>query len=168
MYRLILSILCISLITVGCTNRFATSRDPTIDHLVVHKSKREMLLYSNKKLVKKMPIALGSNPIEHKQKEGDGRTPEGRYYINWRNPNSLYNLSLHVSYPNKNDMIAAQKAGVSPGGSIMIHGLPKKPNWPVEEYLQKDWTNGCIAVSNEAIEELFAKVKLNSPIDIYP
>jgi murein L,D-transpeptidase YafK len=139
-----------------------------INHLVVHKSKREMSLYSDDQFVKKVPIALGTNPVAHKQREGDGRTPEGRYFISWRNPQSKYYLSLHISYPNNDDINRAKKQGHSPGGQIMIHGLPKKPKWEAQDYVTKDWTNGCIAVSNDVMDELFKNVVLNSPIDIYP
>lgn len=164
MLRLITLLLSFCLLSTACVG----SRKAPIDHLVVYKAKREMHLYSGNRLIKTVPIALGRNPVLPKQHKGDGRTPEGRYYVTWRNPNSQYTLSLLLSYPNQRDKKRATMAGLSPGGDVMIHGLPKEPKLPDSAYLASDWTEGCIAVSNDVIQELFTQVALNSPIDIYP
>lgn len=161
----LLLLLPLCIFQLGCS--FVPDNKP-IDRLVVYKSKHELHAYSGHKKVLKAPIALGFNPKEPKEREGDGRTPEGRYFIASRNPASKYYLSLHISYPNQQDIKYARQRGYSPGGQIMIHGIPNDPKWPEDDYLTKDWTNGCIAVSNEVIENIFERVVLNAPIDIYP
>src|SRR5215510_6875311 len=93
------------------------------DQVVVNKSRREMLLLRGNVILRQYRIALGRDPVGHKQREGDGRTPEGRYLIDRRNPKSKYHLALHISYPNADDVACAREAGVEPGGDIMIHGL---------------------------------------------
>lgn len=139
-----------------------------IDKLIVHKAKRKMMAYNGDKLVKTYTIALGFNPIGHKQEEGDGRTPEGTYTINDRNPNSGYHKNLGVSYPNDADKAAAKKRNVSPGGDIKIHGLPyNQPDFG-KFHRFNDWTFGCIAVTNDEIDELYIAVKMNAVIQILP
>ncbi len=140
----------------------------TIDRLLVLKSKRQMWAYQGEKLIKIYPIALGFNPIGHKQFEGDGKTPEGIYRINERNPNSAYHKNLGVSYPNKVDKEYAESQGKSPGGLIKIHGLRNGSGSIGRLHLLKDWTHGCIAVTNEEIDELYQSVKHNAEIDIRP
>jgi murein L,D-transpeptidase YafK len=136
--------------------------------IVVDKTKRVMTLYANRKAIKTYRIALGGNPVGHKEQEGDSRTPEGRYVIDAKNPWSSFHLSLRISYPNRRDQAAAAAKGVSPGGQIMIHGTP--------EYLAAlrplgvvpDWTLGCIAVTNAEIEEIYRMVSVGTPIVIKP
>ena len=135
-----------------------------IDKLIVYKSKRKMMAYNGDKLVKTYSIALGFNPVGHKQKEGDGRTPEGKYYINDRNPNSGYHKNLGVSYPNEADKAAAKKKNISPGGDIKIHGLPNNQSDVGKFHSLNDWTFGCIAVTNDEIDELYAAVTKNAVI----
>ena len=139
-----------------------------IDRLVVHKSKRTMSAYSKGKLLKTYPIALGKQPVGHKHFEGDGKTPEGEYRINDRNPNSAYHKNLGVSYPNEADKAYAAAQGKSPGGLIKIHGI--KNGWGSigKRHLQRDWTDGCIAVTDEEIDELYRSVKHNAEIEILP
>ena len=139
-----------------------------IDRLVVHKSKRTMSAYSKGKLLKTYPIALGKQPVGHKHFEGDGKTPEGKYRINDRNPNSAYHKNLGVSYPNEADKTYAAAQGKSPGGLIKIHGI--KNGWGSigKRHLQRDWTDGCIAVTDEEIDELYRSVKHNAEIEILP
>ena len=142
--------------------------DVAIDRLVVYKSQRRMLAYSGKTLMKEYIIALGENPVGHKQFEGDERTPEGLYTINDRNPNSCCHKNLGISYPNAADRAYAQKLGKSPGGAIKIHGLPNGQGYIGKAHRKFDWTNGCIGVTDEEVDELFRSVKVNATIEILP
>lgn len=139
-----------------------------ITRLIVMKSERQMWAYNQDKLVKIYPISLGKSPIGHKQFEGDKKTPEGIYRINERNPNSAYHKNLGISYPNAEDKAYAKLQGKSPGGLIKIHGLPNKFVNIGRQHLRQDWTDGCIAVTNEEIDELFNAVVHNAEIDIRP
>ena len=139
-----------------------------VDHLLVYKSKRRMQAFAGNILLKEYVIALGESPIGHKQFEGDERTPEGRYTINDRNPNSGYHKNLGISYPNEQDIAYAQKMGQSAGGDIKIHGLPNGKGLIGKAHRQFDWTNGCIAVTDEEVDELYRSVKKNAIIDILP
>lgn len=147
----------------------ALAKNIKIDRLIVYKSKREMEAYAKGKLVKTYPISLGKNPIGHKQFEGDKRTPEGIYSINDRNPNSSYHKNLGISYPNQKDRENAQKLGKPAGGAIKIHGM--RNGWGDKigaRHLLKDWTDGCIAVTDPEIDELYRAVKHNAVIEIKP
>lgn len=139
-----------------------------VDLVVVEKSQRKMVLLSDGKTIRTYDVSLGSNPKGHKIRQGDRRTPEGRYIIDYRNPNSRYHRSLHISYPNAGDRARASKKGYSPGGMIMIHGSPN--HWRRAEILLKgiDWTHGCIAVTNAEIEEIWDLVTDGTPIEIRP
>lgn len=137
-----------------------------IDRLVVHKGKRSMEAYSNGTLVKTYTIALGFDPTGHKAFEGDGRTPEGTYTINARNANSAYHKNLGVSYPNAADRAYAKALGKEPGGDIKIHGLRNGRGAIGKFHRWKDWTHGCIAVTDAEIDELFAAVKDGAVIEI--
>lgn len=139
-----------------------------IDRLMVYKSKRQLLAYSNGKLIKTYQIALGQNPIGDKEFEGDKKTPEGLYYINDRNPNSAYHKNLGISYPNDADRAQAKALGKPVGGDIKIHGLRNGMGYIGKSHRLTDWTWGCIAVTNEEIDELYRSVKLGSPIEIFP
>jgi murein L,D-transpeptidase YafK len=130
--------------------------------IVVNKARREMLLLRGESILRTYRIALGRDPVGHKQQEGDGRTPEGRYTIDRRNPQSKYHLSLRISYPNAGDRVRALEAGVEPGGDIMIHGL--KDGLPVPG----DWTQGCIAVTDQEMDEIWNLVAEGTPIVIHP
>jgi murein L,D-transpeptidase YafK len=141
---------------------------PKIDMIIVNKKNRLMALYKNYILIKQYKIALGSSPIGHKLKEGDGKTPEGRYTIVSKNAKSAYHLSLKISYPSKNDVANARKNGNNPGGDIMIHGLKKEFSWLGKFHRFIDWTRGCIAVSNEEIEEIYDAVTIGVPVEIKP
>ena len=143
-------------------------KNTPITRLVVMKSKRQMWAYNQDTLVKIYPISLGKSPIGHKQFEGDKKTPEGIYRINERNPNSAYHKNLGISYPNAEDKAYALSQGKSPGGLIKIHGLPNKFPDIGRQHLRKNWTDGCIAVTNEEIDELFNAVVHNAEIDIRP
>lgn len=142
--------------------------DTQIDKLVVYKSKRQLLAYSNGQLVKTYKISLGTQPIGAKEFEGDKKTPEGLYFINDKNPNSIFHKNLGISYPDKKDIINAKRLGKKAGGDIKIHGLSDNRNYIKKFHRWRDWTAGCIAVTNEEIDELYAAVKIGSPIEIYP
>lgn len=135
---------------------------PRANHIVVSKSNRIMALMNGPTTLKKYDVHLGFAPEGHKIQSGDGRTPEGRYYINRRNPRSDFYLSLGVSYPNEIDLARARAAGVRPGGDIFIHGGPRK----VADMRRRDWTAGCIAVSDDEIEEIWSMVPTGVPITI--
>ena len=138
------------------------------DEVLVVKSTRTLSLLRNGEVIREYPISLGGSPLGHKWQEGDRRTPEGRYVLDWRNPTSRYYRSIHVSYPDLVDATYARMAGVDPGGDIMIHGLPNGfawANWWVGRW---DWTDGCIAVANDAMDEIWAAVRDGTPIVIRP
>ena len=139
---------------------------PRATHILVDKSDRTLTLYNGGKVLKTYTeLQFGAAPIGHKQFEGDERTPEGRYIIDTRNPNSAYHLSLRVSYPNPRDRAYAAARGRSPGGDIFLHG---QPNGLPAGRVPGDWTDGCIALSNEEIEELWVGVPDGTTIDIRP
>lgn len=141
---------------------------PIADQVVVRKAARRLELVSDGAVFKTFPIALGANPEGHKQKEGDQRTPEGTYRLDLRNVNSAFFLAMRVSYPNEDDIRRARARGVNPGNSIMIHGLPNEPRYPLDHYLYADWTDGCIAVSNSAMIDIWLSVPDDTPITILP
>jgi murein L,D-transpeptidase YafK len=137
-----------------------------IELVRVYKSERLMELVSEGKPVRSYSIALGDNPIGHKEREGDERTPEGRYILDWRNPESAFTRSIHISYPSEADKKAAHKTGVDPGGMIMIHGQPKGFGWLAWLFQMFDWTNGCIAVTDKEMAEIWEMVPDGTPIEI--
>ncbi len=138
---------------------------PSTDMVVIYKADHIMELYHSGTLTRTYDIHLGFHPYGLKTKEGDGRTPEGLYTINRHNPNSKYHLSLGISYPGPEDRGNATLMGVPPGGEVMIHGLPNGIHNVSDP---GDWTNGCIAVDNQAIEEIYASVKDGTPVMILP
>ena len=138
------------------------------DKIVVAKEARLLTLFAKDTPLKSYRIALGPAPAGHKMQEGDGKTPEGFFVISGRNPNSAYHLSLRVSYPSPADKEAAQKRGVSPGGDIMIHGLPNNTPGFGAIHKARDWTAGCIAITDTEIEELWRAVPNGAVIEIRP
>jgi hypothetical protein len=138
------------------------------DKVLVKKSERLLYLMRRGQVIAQYPIKLGLNPYGHKQREGDFRTPEGRYELVRRNPSSRFFLSIEISYPNREDRAVANEAGFPPGGLIMIHGQPNEPNKPPEHYASKDWTDGCIAVSNSDMIDIWNRAPLGIPIEISP
>jgi murein L,D-transpeptidase YafK len=138
------------------------------DRVVVHKAEHKLYLYSGSHLLGQYKVALGLSPVGTKEREHDFRTPEGRYFLARRNTRSDYFLSIQVSYPNKNDELRARRNRWAPGGSIMIHGLPNVPKHPASYYATNDWTDGCIALSNSDMVEVWLRTQDNIPIDIYP
>jgi len=138
------------------------------DRIVVHKAEHKLYLYSGSHLLGEYKVALGLSPVGQKERERDFRTPEGRYFLERRNSRSEFFLALQVSYPNKEDEQRAHKNGWSPGGAIMIHGYPNAPKHPSAYYQSNDWTDGCIALSNSDMVEVWMRTQDNIPIDIYP
>ncbi len=154
----------LSIMTVAA---FAQSAEPAgVDRVVVSKAKKLLMLMKGDQVIRKYRIALGKNPLGHKERRGDSRTPEGEYVLDWRNPRSRFHRSIHISYPNENDVANARRIGVSPGGNIMIHGLPNDMAWLGFVHAYVDWTDGCIAVTNEEIEEIWEQVQDGTPIQI--
>jgi murein L,D-transpeptidase YafK len=140
----------------------------TIDRIIVEKSTRRLLIFRDGKKLKSYRVALGHNPIGAKQEEGDMRTPEGVYTIDSRNPQSDYHLALHVSYPSEEDTPRAAERGVNAGFDIMIHGIQNGGGWIGAFHRMHDWTAGCIALTDEEIEELWRVTPDGTPIEIRP
>ena len=140
------------------------------DKIIVEKSARKMYLFEKENVVGTYDISLGFNPAGHKKQQGDGKTPEGRYTISSKNSKSKYHLSLAISYPSSEDILNARKKQVNPGGDIVIHGYPNHyPEWLANIVLKnKDWTNGCIGVTNDEIEQIWSYVKEGTIIEIRP
>lgn len=148
--------------------RSAWADSHNVDLIVVKKAERTLSLISNNSVLKTYRVKLGANPVGHKRVAGDSRTPEGRYFIDYKNPNSRFFLSLKISYPNALDRARAKARGLQPGGNIMIHGMPDAQIRSDEYYQHIDWTDGCIAVSNQAIAYIWRAVDEQTPIVIYP
>jgi murein L,D-transpeptidase YafK len=140
----------------------------TVSAVLVLKSDRVLRLLNNGKTLKEYRVSLGKQPVGHKTREGDLRTPEGRYILDWRNENSRFYRSIHISYPNARDMRRAQQMGADPGGMIMIHGRPSYYSSATHRYDNKDWTDGCIAVTDSEMDEIWEMVKDGTPIIILP
>lgn len=139
------------------------------DKILVLKSARKLQLLKNGVVLKTYPIALGGHPLGPKRVLGDGKTPEGVYTIDGRQPHSHYHLALHISYPNAADRARAAAGDRDPGGDIEIHGLPGWYEGPLDPvHFDKDWTNGCVSVGDRAIEEIYAAVDIGTPIEIRP
>ena len=137
--------------------------DVNVTSIVIKKSARRMYIFENQRLIKSYRIGLGSSPKGDKKVEGDGKTPEGLYYIDRKNPKSQYFLSLGISYPNNNDIAEAEALGKSPGGDIFIHGQDKKTH-----FFKPDWTAGCISLRNKEMSEIYQIVRVGTPILIHP
>jgi murein L,D-transpeptidase YafK len=142
--------------------------DASVDRVVVEKSKRTMTLLKQDREVRTYKIALGRDPVGPKVRQGDNRTPEGIYYIDYKVRNSAYHRALHLSYPNPDDVERARALGVPPGGSIMIHGMKNDHLWMGDVQYLFNWTNGCIALTNREIEEVWALVSPWTPVEIRP
>jgi len=138
------------------------------DRVVVRKSERRMYLMHGSTVLRSYRVALGLNPVGPKEQEGDSRTPEGHYQLTRRNPRSEYFLSIQVSYPNDRDLQRAHRNRLTPGGAIMIHGLPNELRREPAYYEKRDWTDGCIAVSDSDMLEIWLMTPQDVPIDILP
>ncbi len=164
MIRVVLAVL-VAVLLAGCSERskFLAYDGPEVTRIVVWKEARQMQLLHHDRVLKQVPISLGFAPEGHKQRRGDGRTPEGEYIIDRRNPNSAFHLSLGISYPDVNDQLVAREAGDDPGGDIFIHGKgPRYVN------ARGDWTAGCIAVTDRQMERIYAMVRTGTRITVYP
>jgi tetratricopeptide (TPR) repeat protein len=139
-----------------------------ISKVLIEKGERRMILISQDKALKTYKIALGGNPNGPKERQGDNKTPEGTYVIDYKNIDSAYHLSLHISYPNEKDLKRAKELGVSPGGDIMIHGLKNGYSWIGDSHTAIDWTKGCIAVTDAEIEEIAGLVPIGTIVEIKP
>ncbi len=150
-----------AILVSGCAS---LPRLPYADHVIVQKQRRKMFLVRGRDTLADYDVDLGFQPLGHKSREGDGRTPEGFYWIDRKNPNSAFHLSLGISYPNGQDIRVAYAAGFEPGGDIFIHGQPNRGGRPEDS---PDWTAGCIAVTNREIEQIYNAVLVGTPITIY-
>ena len=141
---------------------------PQADRIVIAKSQRTLTLFRGGKVLKTYKVALGTTPIGPKTSQGDGKTPEGLYTIDSRNPHSQFHRSLHVSYPNAADRARAARLKVDPGGDIMIHNLPPAYAYLGALHRKVDWTLGCIAVTDAEIEEIWNLVPIGTQVEIKP
>ena len=156
-------VMAVTLTGCGERSKFLTYDGPEVTRIVVWKDARQMQLQHHDRVLMQVPIQLGFNPVGHKERRGDGRTPEGTYIIDRRNPNSAFHLSLGISYPDVNDRLVAREAGDDPGGDIFIHG-----QGPRFQRARGDWTAGCIAVTDRQMERIYAMVQTGTPITILP
>ena len=138
------------------------------DSVLVIKSESKLYLMKNGIVLKKYHVAFGANPKGHKQQEGDERTPEGKYFLDYKKKNSSFYKAIHISYPNNEDKRRAKEKGVSPGGQIMIHGQKNDFGWLSFITQRFNWTDGCIAVSNDDMDEIWNAVDIGTPIEIKP
>jgi murein L,D-transpeptidase YafK len=136
--------------------------------VVIHKQQRTLVVFQKEKTLATFHVALGFEPVGPKEKQGDGKTPEGTYVLDFKKPNSAYYKAIHVNYPNAQDRLRAKKLGVSPGGDIMIHGQPNGYGWAAAATQKTDWTLGCIALTNEDMDALWGWVEPGTPVEILP
>jgi murein L,D-transpeptidase YafK len=164
------SVLC-TLLSVGFMTGPYVAKSTTTewaDRIVVEKSARTLTLMHGAKVLRTYKVALSREPVGAKQREGDHRVPEGEYVVDSKNPHSRFHLALHISYPNAADREKARKLGARPGGNIEIHGLDSKYSWVGSLQRQLDWTDGCIAVTNPEIDEIWQMVPVGTPVEIRP
>lgn len=154
----------LGLFALASCSKFKTYDGPEVTQVLVFKNERTMYLMHNDTALASYKINLGYAPVGHKEKYGDGKTPEGSYTINRKNPDSEFHLSLGISYPDDNDLSLAKEAGNNPGGDIFLHGGPVERR----DRGKVDWTAGCVAVTDREIEGIYAMVKVGTPIDILP
>jgi murein L,D-transpeptidase YafK len=146
----------------------AEDRATKADQVIVMKSQRTLTLLSHGKVLRSYKVALGGSPVGAKEQQGDHKTPEGHYILDRRNAQSRFYKSIHVSYPNEQDKQKASQRGVSAGGDIMIHGLPNGFGWLSDTHRALDWTDGCVAVTNREMDEIWGMVPDGTPIEIRP
>ncbi len=148
------------------TNQYPLPIETVADKVLIEKKARRLTLFNNRKSLKSYRIALGPNSEGKKKEEGDKRTPEGTYMIDRRKERSSYHRALHISYPNPDDIAQAKARGVSPGGDIMVHGLPNGIGFLGKLHVKRDWTLGCIAVTNSEIDEIWRVVTDGTTVEI--
>ncbi|HEX4576845.1 MAG TPA: L,D-transpeptidase family protein [Edaphobacter sp.] len=166
-----LAVLALLSLAVSSSQALSASDPPlppsiTADKVLVLKSKRTLLLMKGDEILKRYIVSLGGNPVGPKIRQGDNKTPEGSYVLDRHNANSQYHRSIHISYPNADDLARARKLGVPPGGELFIHGLPNDFRGHSEAL--GDWTEGCIALTNAEIDEIWRAVADGTPIEIKP
>ncbi|WP_127112998.1 L,D-transpeptidase family protein [Shimia sediminis] len=147
----------------GCSSKFRSYDGPEVTRVLIYKESRTMYLMHHEEVLKTYNVGLGFEPLGHKEIKGDGKTPEGDYRVDRRNPNSEFHLSIGINYPNAEDRAYAKSIGKDPGGDIFIHGRPWKYRSGGE-----DWTAGCVAVTNNEMEEVYAMVRTGTVVSIYP
>jgi len=163
-----MKLLAVTLLALLLPGLIQAGEFPVADFVVIEKGARELHLLQKGEIFRTFRIALGMRPSGDKKHEGDFKTPEGRYLLDGRNPNSEFFLSIHISYPDAEDRLEAAELGVEPGGAIMIHGQPNVPTRSEAYYQTRDWTNGCIAVSNSDMIDIWLMTGENTPIEIRP
>ncbi len=142
--------------------------EPPVDAVLVIKNERKLFLLANGTAVREYSVVFGANPEGHKQQKGDERTPEGKYLLDYKKSDSAFYKAIHISYPNERDKKRAKKKGVDPGGFIMIHGQKNGIGWLSWISQSFNWTDGCIAVTNSEMDEIFRRVKVGIPVEIRP
>ena len=168
MHRIFVFFVTAALFIVDAQQHLATAAIPGVERVVVYKSRQIMQLLAGNEVVRSYQVALGRSPLGAKERAGDNRTPEGAYVIDWHKKESKFYKSLHISYPNSRDLASAKNRGLSPGGNIMIHGLPKGFEDLVDFHYTRNWTKGCIAVNNAEMDEIWQLVADGTPIVIMP
>ncbi|MCK9796701.1 L,D-transpeptidase family protein [Pseudomonas sp. MAFF 302030] len=166
--RWLLALLCWSFVALSQASTVETLDGKIIEKVLVLKSAHQLQLINDGKPLKTYRISLGKGPKGPKLMEGDKRTPEGFYWLDWRKPSDRYYLSMHISYPNISDSARARREGVPPGGMIMIHGTPDSEDYPEQFFHTLDWTDGCIAMRNVDMREVWGLVKDGTMIEIRP
>jgi len=166
--RLLALVLILSIPLAAKTKAHVRAHQEPADKILIVKSSRTMTLMSGERILKTYKVALGTEPVGAKQKHGDHKTPEGNYVIDAKNAHSQFHLSLHISYPNAADRQRSRKLGLSPGGDIMIHGLMPQYAWMGAQHRETDWTDGCVAVTNSEIEEIWKLVPIGTKVEIKP
>jgi murein L,D-transpeptidase YafK len=156
------------LIGILAFSHFPVYAQDFADKVIVEKANRILKLIKDDKVIASYHIALGGNPIGHKEQEGDNKTPEGTYTLDFKKPDSAYYKAIHISYPNAEDIKNAKKKGVSPGGAIMIHGQTNGYGAFAAVTQQYDWTLGCIALTNSDMDAVWRSIKIPTPIEIKP
>lgn len=151
-----------------CLPLCASATSPLIDLVRVIKSERKLQLLSNGKILYEFKVSLGSNPNGHKIQEGDGRTPEGLYKLDYKKADSAFYKAFHISYPNAQDIAAAKSRGVNPGGNIMIHGQKNGLGWLSSISQHFNWTNGCVALTDSEIDVVWEQIKEGTAVEISP
>src|SRR5258705_11149851 len=153
------SILAVAWMPVGTASKLGAQTATKVDRIVVEKSKRTLTLMDGRKAVKTYKVALGGQPVGAKDRQGDHKTPEGIYAVDAKKANSQFYKALHISYPNQTDREHARKLGISPGGDVEIHGLGAKWGWIGAKHRLTDWTDGCVAVTNEEINDVCPPIR---------
>jgi murein L,D-transpeptidase YafK len=162
------SVIALAWMAAGVASPLAAQTASRVDRIVIEKSKRTLALMNGTKIVKTYKVALGGQPVGAKDRQGDHKTPEGLYAVDAKNPQSQFYKALHISYPSGADRANARKLGVNPGGDVEIHGLGAKWGWLGAKHRLTDWTDGCIALTNEEIDEIYPQIKVGTTVEIRP